>query len=246
MQRYNKDSNFFQLQLKKRLLHSFACVITTGNQTLRVPQTSFTSISKWYSHPIHTLKSLCRIRSNNSILSHTNRKILASKHIFSCILKQIISFDSIITICVSIIISYDSPFTTYDLVIDAVPKHFISANDAVFKRVFGRFFKSFSIFLFLIYNLMLTFAKTTLAGSPTRGKARVGYIYIKGVTVRFGFDVLELRNFKWLVKNKATGTPCGVHIHSALNISYNRMLWEDVRVCWYIHHRGAFGVARFD
>jgi len=43
---------------------------------------------------------------------------------------------------------------------------------------------------------MLTFAKTTLAGSPTRGKARVGYIYIKGVTVRFGFDVLELRNFK--------------------------------------------------
>ena len=92
--------------------------------------------------------SLCRIRSNNSILPHTNRKILASKHIFSCILKQIISFDSIITSCVSIIISYDYRNTTYDLVIDAVPKHFVSANDAIFKRVFGRFFKSFLIFCF--------------------------------------------------------------------------------------------------
>lgn len=33
------------------------------------------------------------------------------------------------------------------------------------------------------------------------------HIYITGVTVRFGFDVLELRTFKPLVKNKATGTP---------------------------------------
>lgn len=34
---------------------------------------------------------------------------------------------------------------------------------------------------------------------------RWGIYYIKGVTVRFGFDVLELRKFKQVVKNKATG-----------------------------------------
>lgn len=33
------------------------------------------------------------------------------------------------------------------------------------------------------------------------------YIYKKGVPLRFDFDVLELRNFKLLVKDKATGTP---------------------------------------
>ena len=36
----------------------------------------------------------------------------------------------------------------------------------------------------------------------------------KGVTVRFGFDVLELRNFRQIVKNKATGTPHGMFIYS--------------------------------
>ena len=40
------------------------------------------------------------------------------------------------------------------------------------------------------------------------------HIYIKGVTVRFGFDVLELRNFKLSVKNKATGTPHGMFIYN--------------------------------
>ena len=62
------------------------------------------------------------------------------------------------------------------------------------------------------------------------GKARVGDIYIKGVTVRFGFDVLEPGKFKRSVKNKATGTPYGVHIYDALNISCNRVLWGGVRV----------------
>jgi len=52
----------------------------------------------------------------------------------------------------------------------------------------------------------------------------VGDIYINGVTVRFGFDVLESRKFKRLVKNKATGTPYGVHINYAQNIPCNYML----------------------
>ena len=29
-----------------------------------------------------------------------------------------------------------------------------------------------------------------------KGWKRAGYMYIKGVTERFGFDALELRNFK--------------------------------------------------
>ena len=41
-----------------------------------------------------------------------------------------------------------------------------------------------------------------------------GTLYIKGVTVRFGFDVLELRKFKLSVKNKATGTPHGMFIYN--------------------------------
>ena len=45
---------------------------------------------------------------------------------------------------------------------------------------------------------------------------RWGIYYIKGVTVRFGFDVLELRKFKQIVKNKATGTPYGMFIYITL------------------------------
>ena len=41
-----------------------------------------------------------------------------------------------------------------------------------------------------------------------------GTYYIKGVTVRFGFDVLESRKFKLLVKNKATGTPHGMYVYN--------------------------------
>lgn len=49
-----------------------------------------------------------------------------------------------------------------------------------------------------------------------------GHIYIKGVTVRFGFDVLELRKFKLLVRNKATDTPYGMY--------YTRLDWIWVAI----------------
>ena len=39
-------------------------------------------------------------------------------------------------------------------------------------------------------------------------------MYIKGVTERFGFDIVESRKFKQLVKNKATGTSHGMFIYS--------------------------------
>ena len=53
------------------------------------------------------------------------------------------------------------------------------------------------------------------------------HIYIKGVTVRFGFDVLELRKFKLLVKNKATGTPLGCIIYIPIKMLC-LFLWVDV------------------
>ena len=46
------------------------------------------------------------------------------------------------------------------------------------------------------------------------GWKRARHMYIKGVTERFGFDALESRKFKQLVKNKATGTPHGMFIYS--------------------------------
>ena len=71
----------------------------------------------------------------------------------------------------------------------------------------------------------------------------VGYIYyIKGVTVRFGFDVLELRNFRQIVKNKATGTPHGMFIYNP-HWSY---VFMAIKGKLYTHQRGAFDVARFD
>ena len=68
------------------------------------------------------------------------------------------------------------------------------------------------------------------------------HLYIKGVTVRFGFDVLELRNFRQIVKNKATGTPHGMFIYNP-HWSYVFMTFKGKL---YTHQRGAFDVARFD
>ena len=51
-----------------------------------------------------------------------------------------------------------------------------------------------------------------VAESPL-GWKRARYMYIKGVTERFGFDALESRKFKQLVKNKATGTSHGMFIY---------------------------------
>ena len=36
-----------------------------------------------------------------------------------------------------------------------------------------------------------------------------GNVYIKGVTVRFGFDAIRISQVQMSVKNKATGTPYG-------------------------------------
>ena len=51
-----------------------------------------------------------------------------------------------------------------------------------------------------------------LCWKPLTGRAWGRYIYIKGVTVRFGFDGLRTSQLQQYVKNKATGTPYGMYI----------------------------------
>ena len=53
---------------------------------------------------------------------------------------------------------------------------------------------------------MSIFAMSLPLLKAPKGWKRARYIYIKGVTERFGFDVVESRKFKRLVKHKATGT----------------------------------------
>ena len=69
------------------------------------------------------------------------------------------------------------------------------------------------------------------------------HIHNRSVTVRFGFDILRISQIHLFVKNKATGTPHGTYY--ILPILH---CWHVVKVYVgiYIHHRGAFSVARFD
>ena len=69
-------------------------------------------------------------------------------------------------------------------------------------------------------------------------KAGGGDIYIKGVIVRFGFDVLELRNFTFICQKQSNEDALwGVYtLHP--NISHIGMLWELFGCVGYIYHRG--------
>ena len=56
--------------------------------------------------------------------------------------------------------------------------------------------------------------------------------------------MLELRNFKQNVKNKATGTPYKVYYIQPSLASSNMLVGREEEL--YTHLRGAFIVARFD
>ena len=78
---------------------------------------------------------------------------------------------------------------------------------------------------------------------PTIGQRRARHIYIKGVTVRFGFDVSESRTFNTSCQKQSNQNASWVYyIHSSLTLVNSNV---DVGVL-YIHIRGAFSVARFD
>jgi len=68
------------------------------------------------------------------------------------------------------------------------------------------FFLSFFFFIYIFSIFALSFANAK----------RKTELLIKAFSGRFGFDVLELRNFKLSVKNKAAGTPHVMIIHSCI------------------------------
>ena len=82
----------------------------------------------------------------------------------------------------------------------------LNANIRFFCSENRNFLEKFNKFVSVSRNNAYL-CKADFCRKPRMGKARVGDIYIKGVTVRFGFDVLEPGKLKRFVKNKATGTP---------------------------------------
>jgi len=84
-----------------------------------------------------------------------------------------------------------------------------------------------------IFALVLPNAESSFWVTDT-----VGHIHIKAFSERFGFDVLESRKFKLVVKNKATGTPLR-------GVDYICPFHYVRKVHLYIHRRGASSVARF-
>ena len=71
------------------------------------------------------------------------------------------------------------------------------------------------------------------------------HIYIKGVTVRFGFDLLELRKLSTVRQRQSNGNASWGVLYTVL-IGFGRFYCSLSRVLSiYLHWRGAFGVARF-
>ena len=75
---------------------------------------------------------------------------------------------------------------------------------------------------------------------------RWGYIYInKGITDALVLTVYELRNFNYLSRNKAMGTPHRVYyIQPSLASDISAFVGREVKL--YTHSRGDFSIARFD
>jgi len=94
---------------------------------------------------------------------------------------------------------------------------------------------------------MPTFVPNTLAESTLIAGSKGGQIYIKGVTVRLGFDILRI----WKIQidkstDQATGTPYWGCIYIASRTFPVTLCYrKKFGYVGYIYHRGAFGVARF-
>ena len=91
------------------------------------------------------------------------------------------------------------------------------------------------VFSFFVSRLQLNayFCKNYSCRKPDTGKSKGGiHIHKRRNCTLWFWRCKNFATSQLLVKNKATGTPCGVHIHRALNISNDCMLWESVRVCW--------------
>ena len=79
------------------------------------------------------------------------------------------------------------------------------------------------------------------------GKSRGRNIYLKGVTVRFGFDVLRTWKIHMTSQKQSNGDALwDVYTWHPEHFPYPYVMGSGSGVCGYIYHRGAFSVARFD
>lgn len=94
------------------------------------------------------------------------------------------------------------------------------------------------------YKKKHIFVMSCMRWKPPRVESGARYIYIKKAYLSaLVLTVHELRNFKLLVKNKATGTPLRMFIYALIG-SWLQM--PSAMMVFYMHRRGAFSVARFD
>ena len=63
----------------------------------------------------------------------------------------------------------------------------------------------FSFHLISFFQIYHYLCKHYSCQCPDTGKSKCRDIYIKGVTVRFSFDVLESRKFKWISQEQSNG-----------------------------------------
>ena len=116
--------------------------------------------------------------------------------------------------------------------IPTLQEHF-AAKKVFFRAKHTRFYKKKHIFVM-----------SCMRWKPPRVESGARYIYIKKAYLSaLVLTVHELRNFKLLVKNKATGTPLRMFIYALIG---SGLQMPSAMMVFYMHRRGAFSVARFD
>jgi hypothetical protein len=95
------------------------------------------------------------------------------------------------------------------------------------------------------YKKMSIFAMSLPLLKAPKGWKRARYIYIKGVTERFGFDGRRISQIQTVSQKQSNGNVSwDVYIQPSLDIC---LLWQySSGSVLYTHRRGAFSVARFD
>ena len=92
------------------------------------------------------------------------------------------------------------------------------------------------------HHILHKFAKSYPRWKPRGDKAGWDYIH-KGVSVRFGFDAIRISQIQSDCQKQSNGNaPWDVYIQPSLAPFDNSQWWVVI----YMHHRGAFSVARFD
>lgn len=84
------------------------------------------------------------------------------------------------------------------------------------------------VFCVWINEKIINFAKLLLSWKPLWAKAGVTTIHIEGVTVRFSFDVLELRKLSTSSQKQSNGTPYGM-CFTQPSLVLGRWLSEDFK-----------------